>query len=102
MEGYAKLGLFMGLQPEYAIFKAFAGLNVQNILYLQAELYHLEQELLRYAAADTASGHPARFRYKTDWLRLANSIGPAATAGEDKRQWETFLKIRVKLGEYST
>ena len=101
MEGYAKLGFFMGEHPEYAILRLFAGLNAQNILYLQAELNLLEEKLRNYATEDRNSGHRLRGLYSVDWQLLADSIGPKAESGENRKQWETFLEIREKLKEYS-
>ena len=101
MAGYAKLGALMGTHPEYFIVRGFAALNAQNILFLQAELYILEKQLAEYVHEDASSGHPYRSKYQKDWFLLADSITSRATEGEDKRQWETCLKIREKLGEYS-
>jgi len=44
MEGYAKLSSLMGTDPEFAIYRKFAALNAQNLLYYQAELMGLEAE----------------------------------------------------------
>ncbi|KUJ08191.1 uncharacterized protein LY89DRAFT_677081 [Mollisia scopiformis] len=45
MAGYERVGDLMTKHPEVATFKRFDFLNTLNILYLQAELVHLEQEL---------------------------------------------------------
>ena len=42
---YPKLSEFMGSWSDVAIFRRFANLNAENLLFLQAELLHLEQEL---------------------------------------------------------
>jgi hypothetical protein len=45
MEGYAKVAHLMGTHGEFGIFRRFQTLNMQNLLYLQAEITHLEAEL---------------------------------------------------------
>jgi hypothetical protein len=101
MEGYSKLALLMGEYPELAIFRRFATLNTQNILYLQAELHDLEKLHRELALENETSGHDHRITYAANWFRLANSATSTAAPGEDRRQWDMFLKIRVKLKEYS-
>ncbi len=97
MEGYSKLAQMMGLDSELAIFRRFATLNLQNLLYLQAELVHLENELSRLVEVDRSSEHPRRRYYSQDWWSLSNS----SDDGDDK-QWQKVLKIRTLLKEYST
>lgn len=100
MEGYAKLGLLMGDYPELAIFRRYAALNAQNILYLQAELAHLESRLRNFAEEDEKSNVEKRKDYSKDWYSLQKSmLTPGAE--DNGRQWETFVKIRAKLKEYS-
>jgi len=67
---------------------------MQNLLYLQAELVHLEAEHQRLAEADQT--HPDRLNHSKDWFSLSQS-------GEDRdlEQWGKMLKIREKLKEYS-
>jgi hypothetical protein len=50
--GYAQLASLMGAHPEVAVFRRFGALNAQNLLYLQAELTHLELELRSTAGAN--------------------------------------------------
>ena len=45
MEGYSKLASLMGTYSDTLIFRHFGALSAQNLLYLQAELVHLEHEL---------------------------------------------------------
>ena len=101
MEGYAKLGLLMGEYPELAIFRRYAALNAQNILYLQAELAHLESEFRKFAQEDEISNIEKRRDYSKDWYSLQRSISNPGVE-DDNGQWKTFLKIRAKLKEYST
>jgi hypothetical protein len=101
MEGYAKLALLMGEHPEHGIFRRFATLNAQNLLYLQAELTVLEEQHLALALENEASGHRERKAYATNWFMLNNSTTSTTEEGEDRRQWAMFLKIREKLSQYS-
>jgi hypothetical protein len=43
--GYPTLAGKMSLTPRHAILKGFAALGMQNLLYYQAELVHLENRL---------------------------------------------------------
>jgi hypothetical protein len=94
MEGYAKLASFMGLHDEYAIYRRFRQLNAQNLLYLQAELTHLERELRNLAQRD--SSVPEREFFAKDWWSLSQTEND-----NDAEQWEKVLEIRQKLEEYS-
>ncbi|KAF4621891.1 hypothetical protein G7Y89_g14454 [Cudoniella acicularis] len=61
-------------------------LNSQNLLYLQAELVHLEIKLRNLEAADEAKP------YKGDWYWLNGSRG---------EQREAVMAVREKLKEYN-
>lgn len=102
MEGYAKLASIMGSHPEVAILRRFGALNVQNLLYLQAELVALEDDLRAIAAEDNASSDPNRAIYSRDWHTLSNSKNYTPGGETAGKQWQTVLSIREKLKEYST
>ncbi|KAL9094640.1 MAG: hypothetical protein Q9165_003200 [Trypethelium subeluteriae] len=93
--GYPKLGQRMGLIPEQAIFRRFSALGAESLLYQQAELVDLEKELRKIQQADHEDGDELRRKYAVNWLWLHESN----TEGDNK-QWELFLKIRAKLGDY--
>ena len=101
MEGYAKLASIMGSHPEVAILRRFGALNAQNLLYLQAELVALEDDLRAIAAEDIASDDLDRAAYSRDWYTLSNSENPTAGNEDAGRQWQIILSIREKLKEYS-
>ncbi|TLD28488.1 hypothetical protein PspLS_03403 [Pyricularia sp. CBS 133598] len=92
--GYQKLAQLMGTQQELAMVRRFRALNMRNILYLQAEVTYLEEELQMLAARDY--NNPNRRLYGKDWWFLANGEDP-----EDQDQWQKVLQIREKLDAYN-
>lgn len=96
MEGYVKLAELMACATELGIFRRFGTLNVQNLLYLQAELTHLESELRTLEKADRDSGGPFKSVYCHDWWHLSQ-----VETEETNSQWQKFLELRSKLKEYS-
>lgn len=96
VEGYPKLACHMGACPDSSIFRRFGNLNSKNLLYLQAELVHLEKKLQALEKADSISKEGNASHYSRDWYWLENS-GDEGNGG----QLETVLEIRGKLREYS-
>jgi hypothetical protein len=94
MEGYVKVAALMSRYPELAIVRRFGDLNMQNLLYLQAELTHLELEYKELVSENRQ--FPEKADYAKDWLALSQSPD-----GDNTDEWELFLKIRAKLKEYS-
>jgi hypothetical protein len=95
-EGYAKIASTMSHHSELAIFRRFSKLNLQNLLYLQAELTLLEKDLDELVERDKTN--PNRGFYTKDWWSLAESSDDE----EGQEQWDKVLQIREKLKEYST
>ena len=85
-KSYAGLASLMNANPEKAILRRFGDLNMLNLLYLQAELVDLEDELHEVAGEDDEM-------FTRDWGRLAHT--------EDERQWGIILEIRRVMKEYS-
>ena len=96
--GYERLAQFMGRHPEVATFRRFGALNAQIILYLQAELTYLEHDLRKHEKANAESGHTGRALYSRYWPYLAES---ASSPHRSPEQWNTMLKIKEVLREYS-
>jgi hypothetical protein len=94
MEGYPKLAQLMSDFDEFAMFRRFRALNYRNLLYLQAEIIHLEEELDALSSRD--AGHQDRTFYARDWWSLSQGEGD-----EDTEQWEKVLEIRRLLENYS-
>ena len=87
--------------PEAALFRRFASLNIQNLLYYQAELTILEKQLRVFETegcplqASVPDKIPAAVgRYATDWAWLVNQ--------PQNPQWQCMLKIRDVLDKYSS
>ena len=60
MKGYNKIAALMGKYPESAIVSQFSDLNIQNILYLQAEIIQLRKDLRELEDANDRSLEPAK------------------------------------------
>jgi hypothetical protein len=107
MEGYAKLASRMATHPELAIVRGFKAMGIQNILYLQAELQHLEIELQKCSKADMQSSNKTRQLYSRDWKTLGGSLAPSQGESSDPgdpeegKQWKVMLRIREVLERYS-
>lgn len=99
MGSYNKLSKFMGALPEVAIFRRFGALNAQNLLFLQAELVRLEDELQSIREDDAQSADLEKKQSHQSWrsLVLAHEQDEGANS-----QWRKVLEIRDKLKEYST
>ena len=96
-QSYSSLAELLGNHDGLAIYRRFATLNAQNLLYLQSELINLEDELKRLVLADSNSNDEQRRSFKSDITALK-----AAPAHEPEgRQWLKVLEIREKLKEYS-
>ena len=95
-QGYDCLAKLMGRHPNVATFRRFGALNAQMLLYLQAELTHLEVELRGYEQENAESKDFKRERYSRHWQLLDLSA-----YGENPEQWNTVVKIQKTLKEYS-
>ncbi len=96
-DGYSKLSAFQGKFPQFAIFRRFAALNAQTLLYMQAELSHLELEMNEIILEDCHSGDEKRRAYNQDWWTL----NQASQEGRSPAQLRKILEIREKLQRYS-
>lgn len=87
----------MGHFPETAILRRFSSLNSQNLLYLQAEMVHLEKRLRELEAAASQERDGNKRLYAKDWYWLKGS-----TDDGDGELWNAVLEAKAKLKEYST
>lgn len=65
--GYPRLATTMGFCPEMAVFKRFGDLSARNLLYLQAELLLLYEELVAIEKIDEKTQGTL---YTTDFYEL--------------------------------
>ncbi|KAK2604475.1 hypothetical protein N8I77_007402 [Diaporthe amygdali] len=95
MEGYAKVARLMAKYEEFAILKRFKALNYQSLLYRQAEITYLQEDLEKLAERDATDS--ARQYYTKDWWALAHT----ETKQEGGEQWRKVQQIRKKLDDYN-
>jgi hypothetical protein len=93
-DGYAKIADFMGRHAELGIFRGFDTLNMQSLLYQQAEITWLEQEFKSLAKSNRE--HPSYLYHSKDWWSLAHSEDEVG-----KEQWKIAEQIQAKLEKYS-
>ena len=93
-EGYHKLASLITGQTELAMYRKFGFLAAKNLLYMQAELVLLEDELKTIADYDHQDPQCADLRMR--WEALRN----APKEGARNLQWQKFLEIRTKINEY--
>ena len=101
MGNYARFGKFLGGWPDMNIFRRFGSLQAQNMLFLQAELAHLEDQLneIREEQRSNVSDDPEKEQEKLDRTQSWRAL---QDAGEDSDEYLQLMKIREKLNEYST
>ncbi|KIW81816.1 hypothetical protein Z517_04842 [Fonsecaea pedrosoi CBS 271.37] len=98
MEGYTKIASFMGKHPESAQVLRFSDLNLQNILYLQAEIYGLREDLRKIEAQTQNAPSDDLNDFALDWFTLASTQDEN---GRVNQQWQKFLQLRPLLKEYN-
>ncbi len=93
--GYPKMADFVGLEPQLAIFKRFGSLNAENLLYMQAEIAGLEEDLRLIVDQDASTSNDKENRnFSVSWRTLQE-------AGSESLQYRKRMEIREKLKEYS-
>ena len=97
MGSYPKLSTFMASWPDVAIFRRFGALNAQNLLFLQAEICHLERELEVIRNRDILNNDEKGNLAQRNWFELSNKTDD----GEPCEQWLVIQDIRDKLKEYN-
>ena len=79
------------ITENYPIFRQFRETAARDLLYLQAELVHLESEYQKVSKVDRESGNDdERHLYAFEWWHLSQS-GNRGLGGE---QWALALDIR--------
>ena len=97
--GYTRLAEYMGRQPQLAIFRRFGTLTNANLLYLQAEIAELENQLTFVQDEDRQSDDDARQKYFRSWHQLSNSarLDPGRP---ERKQYELIKRLRELMAEY--
>jgi hypothetical protein len=97
MGSYPKLSSFMTSWPDVAIFRRFGALNAQNLLFLQAEITHLERELQVIRESNALNNDEKGIHGERNWFELSQE----SEDGEPHPQWVVIQDIRDRLKEYS-
>ena len=92
--GYGKLARFMA-NDQYTIFRQFKSSANRDLLFLQAELAHLEEEFVALSERDKIVEGEQEL-HDRNWYLLST----ARNRGCGGEQWEKALQIRAKLREY--
>jgi hypothetical protein len=98
-QGYPRLADAMHRYSDMAIFRKFEVLNLQNLLYLQAELTRLEDEFARDYLAPECHVRGEKVEtvdLQTSFKELSRHGGPG------KAHWAHLKKIQVALADYNT
>jgi len=98
--GYPGLSRVLAHADGLGMFKRFADLNMRNLLYMQAELMSLEDELEVMTLND--HNEPVGTT-RSFYVRSAHRLRASSqcTDPKDRQQWDKILEIRVRLKEYS-
>ncbi|KIW31454.1 hypothetical protein, variant [Cladophialophora immunda] len=95
LDGYPKYAHLVSHYPGMAMYRRFARLNAQNLLYMQSELAHLELELDTIAKEDSESDDATRQSFQTYAYNMRRA------QGADANQWKKVIEIRNCLREYN-
>ncbi|ERF69219.1 hypothetical protein EPUS_01176 [Endocarpon pusillum Z07020] len=94
MSGYEKLSRLIGVYPELAIYRKFSTLCAKMLLYKQAELQHLENELDIISQIDSCNSEKSVFA--VSW----RAIDKGLMEGGDNLQKQKISEINEKINEY--
>ncbi|KAL8991273.1 MAG: hypothetical protein Q9169_007904, partial [Polycauliona sp. 2 TL-2023] len=85
----------MAHHGETAIFRQFKALNLKNLLYMQAELLHLEAEMHQMELDEKSATDPTKpaYPFSVYDLREATDSGKAT-------HWTKYQEIQTKLQAY--
>lgn len=96
MDGYHKLASLVSDHQELLMLRRFSTVNTKNLLYMQAEILHLEAELHDIASED----HSGCEKHRNHEYCVFDLKESYEVRGSDT-QWRKILEIREKLKEYS-
>jgi hypothetical protein len=96
MTGYNELADVFGEYEDLAMFRCLSALTAKNLLYMQAELLHLERQLKSQIKADFKAGKLQAEEIGGYWKALEDSSGDGIGSWQRKK----VLEIREKLKIY--
>ncbi|KAL8790942.1 MAG: hypothetical protein Q9213_000367 [Squamulea squamosa] len=96
MADYNRLTRVIANHGEMSIFRRFDTLNLKNLLYMQAELVHLEADLERLEKADRDSTDPREKNHRYFVLDLKESGSMV-----EGSHWEKYQEIQQKIQAYT-
>ncbi|TVY18730.1 hypothetical protein LARI1_G002861 [Lachnellula arida] len=82
------------------IYRRFDELSARNLLFYQAELAELEEELKENDEEDSQARDEVAVDCQRDWSVFERSAGEGVV--REKRRMELVMKVREKLGKYHT
>lgn len=94
MNGYERLSRLIGTYPELAIYRKFSALCAKLLLYKQAELQHLENELNIISQIDSRDSE--KRAYAVSW----EAMDKASEEGGCNLQKQKVLEIDEKMDKY--
>jgi hypothetical protein len=94
--GYPRLSERIACKPETGIYRRFDGLNARRILYLQAELCILENDLHLIEKQDNKGSKGKRAIYAVDYQCMLEEAD-----GKQSDQIKLIEKMQEKLNQYS-
>lgn len=99
VDGWPKVAAYMAKTPDFASFGRFRELNIKSLIYYQAELWRLRDDLHNAEWRDRVTGTGGPEKYAKRACSLIKS--PKSSPGKLKGQWEIIQEIRKVLKEYS-
>jgi len=108
MASYTALSGLMSEHPEVFAIRVFSRLHVKTLLYYQAELAELEQELDEVEKEDRACSEAPRKYFGQHWKSLTATgistlkVGDEAESQDSRSrlQWDLVIRVRKTLKEY--
>lgn len=92
--GYPALAGKMGQIPQLCNLRGFWALAMRDLLYRQAELTHIERDLVQQEIRDRDSERDERRDFAGDYEQLSSAIG------NKSNQWRKIEEMRTKLKDY--
>ena|SRR2546421_8579506 len=96
MPGYDELAMLFGTKDDLAMVRRFGVLNAKLLLYMQAELLLIEDQLREQVRVDLASTNPEGRQFSTYW----KALNDAPDDGFGSWQKQKVSAAKSKMEEY--